>query len=80
MEQRHDKEARERRLKERQYFTTTRVKYVDYKDVDILEQFVDSHARILPKHKTRTSARNQRLISQAIKRARFMALMPFVAK
>lgn len=75
----HQKE-KEARAKQRQYFSTTRVKYVDYKDVDVLEKFVDTHARIQPKHRTGISARNQRLISQAIKRARFMALMPFIAK
>jgi small subunit ribosomal protein S18 len=84
MERRYEtqesKDAKERRAKERQYFTTTRVKYVDYKDIDVLEQFIDTHARIQPKRKTRISPRNQRLISQAIKRARFMALLPFVAK
>lgn len=71
---------REKRNKQRQYFSTNRVKYVDYKDIGVLENFVDQHARILPKHRTGISARNQRLISQAIKRARFMALMPFIAK
>jgi small subunit ribosomal protein S18 len=79
-ETQESRESKEKRAKERQYFTTTRVKYIDYKDVDILEQFIDTHARIQPKRKTHISARNQRLLSQAIKRARFMALLPFVAE
>jgi len=74
------KDSKERRAKEYQYFTTTRVKYIDYKDIDTLEHFIDTHARIQPKRKTHISARNQRLLAQAIKRARFMALLPFVAK
>lgn len=84
MEKRHEthgsKESKERDLKVRQYFTTKRVAYVDYKDVAVLEYFVDAHARIKPKRKTHISAHNQRLISQAIKRARFMALLPFVSR
>lgn len=72
--------TKEKRAKQSQYFNSNRVRYVDYKDVDVLEQFVDAHARIVPKHKTRVSARNQRLIASAIKRARFMALLPYVAK
>lgn len=74
------KDSKERQAKERQYFTTTRVPYVDYKDVEILEQFIDTHARIQPKRKTHISARNQRMLAEAIKRARFMALLPFVAQ
>lgn len=80
MQQNTHQKDKEKRNKERQYFSTTRVKYVDYKDTEVLERFIDTHARILPQHRTKISARNQRLISQAVKRARFMALMPFVAK
>ncbi|MEX0909860.1 MAG: 30S ribosomal protein S18 [Candidatus Paceibacterota bacterium] len=79
-ETQESRDSKEKRAKERQYFTTTRVKYIDYKDINILEQFIDTHARIQPKRKTHISARNQRLLSQAIKRARFMALLPFVAE
>jgi small subunit ribosomal protein S18 len=74
------KESKERDLKVRQYFTTKRLAHVDYKDVAVLEYFTDAHARIKPKRKTHISAHNQRLIAQAIKRARFMALLPFVSR
>lgn len=87
MEKRHEthgsresKESKERDLKVRQYFTTKRLAYIDYKDIAVLEYFTDAHARIKPKRKTRISAHNQRLLSQAIKRARFMALLPFVSR
>ena len=52
---------------------------VDYKNVDLLERFVDEGGRIQSRRKTRTSARQQRQINRAIKRARHLALMPFAA-
>lgn len=54
-------------------------KFVDYKDVDYLKQFTSPHAKILGKKRTGTSASRQREISLAIKRARYMALMPYLA-
>jgi len=53
-------------------------KFVDYKDVVYLKQFTNPHAKILSKKRTGIPATKQRDIAQAIKRARFMALMPFV--
>ena len=53
-------------------------KFVDYKDVVYLKQFVSPHAKILAKKRTGVSALKQREITQAIKRARFMALMPYM--
>jgi small subunit ribosomal protein S18 len=54
-------------------------KFVDYKDVAYLKQFTSSHAKILSKKRTGIPATKQRDIAQAIKRARFMALIPYVA-
>ena len=54
-------------------------KFVDYKDVAYLRQFTNPHAKILAKKRTNTSASRQREIANAIKRARFMALMPYLA-
>lgn len=54
-------------------------KFVDYKDVQYLRQFTNPHAKILPKKRTRTMADRQRAIALAIKRARYMALMPYLA-
>jgi len=53
-------------------------KFVDYKDVAYLKQFTNPHAKILSKKRTGIPATKQRDIAQAIKRARFMALLPFV--
>ena len=54
-------------------------KYIDYKDVAYLKQFTSSHAKILSKKRTGIPAGKQRDITQAIKRARFMALLPYVS-
>ena len=52
--------------------------YVDYKDTELLSRFVSERGKILPRRVTGTSAKNQRKVTTAIKRARVMALMPFV--
>ncbi len=54
-------------------------KFVDYKDVAYLKQFTSTHAKILSKKRTRIPANKQREIANAIKRARYMALLPYVA-
>lgn len=54
-------------------------KFIDYKDVSYLKQFTSPHAKMLSKKRTGIPANKQRDISQAIKRARFMALLPYVA-
>jgi small subunit ribosomal protein S18 len=54
-------------------------KFVDYKDVAYLRQFTNPHAKILGKKRTNISSGRQREIANAIKRARFMALMPYLA-
>ena len=54
-------------------------KFVDYKDVAYLKLFTNQHAKILGRKRTGTQASRQREISLAIKRARYMALMPYLA-
>lgn len=53
-------------------------KFIDYKDVVYLKQFTSPHAKILAKKRTGVPANKQREITQAIKRARYMALMPYL--
>lgn len=53
-------------------------KFVDYKDVAYLKLFTDPHARMLPKKRTGVSSERQREVSLAIKRARYMALLPYL--
>jgi small subunit ribosomal protein S18 len=54
--------------------------YVDYKNVQYLKGFITPHARIMGARKTDIPASHQRKIEEAIKRARFMALLPFIAR
>ena len=53
---------------------------VDYKDIDTLSKFITERGKILPRRITGVSAYFQRRLTQAIKRARHMALLPFVAE
>jgi len=52
--------------------------YVDYKDVDLLKKLVNRHGRIVVRRKTGCTAVSQHAVTRAVKRARFMALLPFV--
>ncbi|HEX8946799.1 MAG TPA: 30S ribosomal protein S18 [Candidatus Paceibacterota bacterium] len=54
-------------------------KFVDYKDVAYLKLFTNPHAKMLSRRRTGTTASRQREIAAAIKRARYMALLPYVA-
>jgi small subunit ribosomal protein S18 len=67
-------------MKKRCYFKDKNIKNIDYKDVSILSKFVNPHGRMLSRRRTGVSAPMQRQLSNSIKRARFMALMPFVAR
>ena len=53
--------------------------HIDYKDVDLLKKFVSERGKILPRRVTGTSAKYQRKLTIAIKRARTMALLPYVS-
>ena len=57
-------------------FTAEKIEEVDYKDVDILKDFITENAKIMPARITGTKAGYQRQLSVAVKRARFLALMP----
>jgi len=58
-------------------FTVTGVEEIDYKDVDTLRDFIAENGKIIPARLTGTRARYQRQLSDAIKRARFLALLPY---
>ncbi|MBZ5199608.1 30S ribosomal protein S18 [Planomicrobium chinense] len=62
------------------YFTSNNITYIDYKDTDLLKKFISERGKILPRRVTGTSAKWQRKLTIAIKRARIMALLPFVAE
>ena len=59
-------------------FTKNGIKYIDYKDSDFLMYLVNEQGKILPRRLTGTSLKYQRKVAQAIKRARHLALMPYV--
>ena len=58
-------------------FTAEKVEYIDYKDVELLKDFITETGKIIPARLTGTKARYQRQLTEAIKRARFLALLPF---
>ena len=62
------------------FIAANHIDYVDYKDVDLLKRFISERGKILPRRVTGTSAKNQRKVANAIKRARIMGLLPFVAE
>ena len=61
------------------YFSSNNIKFIDYKDIDILKKFLAPNAKVMPRRKTGLIAKNQRKVTMAVKRARFMGLLPFVA-
>ena len=60
-------------------FTLAKVEHIDYKDIELLRQFITDRGKILPRRITGVSFFHQRLLKRAIKRARYMALLPFLA-
>ncbi|MFP4155297.1 MAG: 30S ribosomal protein S18 [Halothiobacillaceae bacterium] len=58
-------------------FTAEGVEQIDYKDLDTLKQYITETGKIVPSRVTGTKARYQRQLSTAIKRARFLALLPY---
>ncbi|PLR78293.1 30S ribosomal protein S18 [Bacillus sp. V3-13] len=61
------------------YFTANGITHIDYKDVDLLKKFISERGKILPRRVTGTNAKYQRKLTVAIKRARTMALLPYVS-
>lgn len=61
-------------------FCADRIEYVDYKDTKLLQQFIPERAKILPRRISGTCATHQRKLQTAIKRARQLALIPYVTE
>ena len=59
-------------------FLKHKIKYVDYKDAEFLKQFLNEQGKILPRRLTGTSLKYQRKVSKAVKRARHLAILPYV--
>jgi small subunit ribosomal protein S18 len=60
------------------YLTINKIEHVDYKEVNILRRFMNERGKILPSRQSGNTAKQQRMIATAIRRAREMALLPFV--
>lgn len=58
-------------------FTVEKVKEIDYKDVEVLKDFINENGKVIPARITGTKSHYQRQLSTAIKRARFLALLPY---
>ena len=67
-------------VKKKKYcrFKKSGIKYIDYRDPEFLKKFLNEQGRILPRRITGTSLKYQRRVTQAVKRARHLALLPFV--
>lgn len=62
------------------FFTANNIKFIDYKDTEILKKFLNPNGRIMARRRTGVTAKNQRALGNAVKRARFMALLPYIAR
>lgn len=60
--------------------TNMQFQRIDYKDVETLKKFLNPHGKIMSRRRTQLSAVNQRALAEAIKRARFMALLPYIVR
>ncbi|MFH1598597.1 MAG: 30S ribosomal protein S18 [Patescibacteria group bacterium] len=62
------------------HFCSLGEKEIDYKDIKTLQRYTSSYGKILPRKKSGICAKHQRKLAQAIKRARYMALLPFTTR
>ena len=62
------------------YFKQNGIKYVDYKDTELLKKFLNPHSRILGKKRSGVSSEYQKKLSLAVKRARYMGLLPYLTR
>jgi small subunit ribosomal protein S18 len=74
-----DKKANRPLFKRRKFcrFTAEGIKTVDYKDIELLKDFINENGKIIPARITGTKSRYQRQLSAAVERARFLALLPY---
>jgi small subunit ribosomal protein S18 len=62
------------------FFCANNIEVIDYKDIILLRKFINTAGKILPRKKTGTCAKHQRLVARSIKQSRIVGLLPFVAK
>ena len=62
------------------YFSANNIKYIDYKDIEILKKFLNPNGKIVSHKRSGVTMKNQRQIASAVKNARFLGLLPYIAK
>ncbi|MFA6422498.1 MAG: 30S ribosomal protein S18 [Candidatus Buchananbacteria bacterium] len=62
------------------FFCVNNLDYIDYKNATLLRRFTSSYSKIVPRKRSNVCSKHQRKLAQSIKRARIMALLPFVTK
>ena len=62
------------------YFSQNNIKHIDYKDTEMIKKFLNPHGRIISRKKTGVGAKSQRQLATAVKYARFMGLLPYIAR
>lgn len=67
-------------MDKKNYFKENKIEHIDYKDVETLKKFLTPHARIQSTKRSQVPAKEQRALAMAIKRARFMGLLPYVSR
>ena len=77
---RNDKQSRPRKRRKVCQFCADKAAFIDYKDVAKLRRFISERSKILPRRTTGTCAMHQRELTTAIKRARQIALLPYVSE
>ena len=62
------------------YFKQHNIKHIDWKDVETLKRFINPHGRMIASKRSDVSAKYQKMLATAVKRARFMGLLPYIAR
>jgi len=62
------------------FFSANNIKYIDYKDTEILKKFLNPSGKIVNHKRSGVTSKNQRALATAVKRARFLGLLPFIVK
>lgn len=67
-------------MSKKNYFKENKIEHIDYKDVETLKKFLTPHSRIQSRRRSEAPSKDQRALAMAIKRARFLGLLPYVSR
>lgn len=67
-------------MRKSNYFKENKIEYVDYKDVETLKKFLTPHSRIQSRRRSSLPSKTSRQVAMAIKRARFLGILPYVSR